>query len=111
MAHTYEKMTKQTVDFPAYTLCFLGAIMDKLKLYGLIEGKGDKIVKETPSTLIVPIISKKYGYCYDGISLIEKTLKRRGFDCKMEHYKTIDVQEKDGNMTKGYSYEYRISKK
>jgi len=111
MAHVYEKQAIENVDFPAYTLCFLGIIMNKLEFYGLIEGKPGKLDTEIPSTLVIPIVSRRYPYCYEGISLIEKTMKRRGFDCQMSHYKTIDIDEKDGSKTKGYSYEYKLSKK
>ena len=110
MAHVYEKVTKDMVDLPAYILCFLGIIMDKLEFYGFIDGKPGKLGTAPPSVLVIPIVSKKYQYCYDGIELIEKTLKRRGFDCKMEHYKTIDIDDKDGSKTKGYSYEYKLSR-
>lgn len=110
MAHVYEKNTKETVDFPAYTLCFLGIIMNKLEFYGLIDGKKGKLDTDPPSTLVIPIVSRKFQYCYDGVELIEKTIKRRGFNCKMEHYKIVDIDEKDGTKSKGYSYEYKISK-
>lgn len=101
---------KDAVDLPAYTLCFLGVIMKKLEFYGLIDGKEGKSGTDAPTTLIIPIVSKKFQYCYDGIELIEKTINRRGFCCKMEHYKVVDVDEKDGSKSKGYSYEYKISK-
>jgi hypothetical protein len=110
MAHVYEKFTKDMVDLPSYVLCFLGIIMDKLEFYGLIEGKPGKSETSSPSVLVVPIVSRKFQYCYDAIELIEKTMKRRGFDCKMEHYKTIEMDGKDGNKEKGYSYEYKLSK-
>lgn len=106
----YEKQTKDTVDFPAYTLCFLGIIINKLEFYGLIDGKSNKLGTEVPSTLVIPIVMKKYKYCYEGIDLIEKTLKRRGYNCKMEHYTVIDVDEKDGSKTKGFKYEFKVSK-
>lgn len=110
MVHVYEKNTKETVDLPAYVLCFLDIIMDKLEFYGLIDGKKNKSESEPPSTLIIPIVSRKYRYCYDGIELIEKTIKRRGFECKMNHYKTIDIDEKNGTKGTGYQYEYKITK-
>jgi len=110
MLHVYEKVTKDKIDFPAYTLCFLGIIMNKLEFYGLIDGKKGKIDTESPTTLVIPVVSRKFEYCYDGIELIKKTLKRRGFVCDMAHYKTIEIDEKDGTKSKGYSYEYKISK-
>ena len=110
MAHVYEKQTKETVDFPAYTLCFLGILLDKLEFYGLIDGKPGKLGVDTPTTLVVPIVSKRFRYCWDGIELIQKTLKRRGFNCKMENYKVIDIEEKDGSKTEGYRYEYKLTK-
>ena len=111
MAHVYEKQTKDTVDFPAYVLCFLGAIMNKLEFYGFIEGKPSKIATAPPNTLVIPIVSRMYSYCFDAVSLIEKTFNRKGFVCKMEKYKVIDIDEKDGSKVKGYSYDYRITKK
>jgi len=110
MAHVVEIETKEMVDFPAYVMCFLGIIMKKLEFYGLIDGKPNKLNEEPPSTLIIPIVSRNYKYCYEGISLVEKTIKRRGFDCKMSHYKIEDINEKDGTKTQGYSYEYKITK-
>ena len=110
MTHVYEKITKDTIDLPAYIICFLGIIMDKLEFYGFIDGKQGALDGMPPSTLVIPIVSKRYQYCYDAIELIEKTLKRRGFNCKMEHYKVIDIDGKDGTKTKGYSYEYKLSK-
>ena len=110
MTHVYEKQTKDTVDCPAYTICFLNIIMNKLELYGLIKGKNNRLEVEVPKTIVIPIVSRKLPYCYDGISLIEKTMKRRGFNCAMKHYKSIDIDEKDGTKSKGYSYEYEISK-
>ncbi len=109
MTHVYEKNTKDMIDLPAYVLCFLGIIMNKLEFYGFIDGKPGK-TETIPSVLIIPIVSKRFQYCFDGIELVEKTIKRRGFNCKMEHYKTIDVDDKDGNKVKGYQYEYKISK-
>ena len=110
MAHVYEKQTRETVDFPAYTLTFLGVLLDKLEFYGLIDGKPSKINTDAPSTLVVPIVSKKFKYCWDGIELIQKTLKRRGFNCKMEKYSVVDVDEKDGTKSEGYRYQYKLSK-
>jgi len=111
MAHVYEKQTKDTVDFPAYVLCFLKVITNKLEFYGFIDSKSSKPNTETPTTLVIPIVSKVYNYCFDAISLIEKTINRKGFICKMEKYKVIDVDEKDGSKVKGYYYDYRITKK
>jgi len=112
MAHVYEKTTKDMIDLPSYVLCFLGIIMDKLEFYGLIDGKPGKLDTSPPSALVVPIVSKKYRYCYDGIELIEKTLNRRGFNCKMEKYKTVVLDDKTtGGKVDGYSYEYKLSKK
>lgn len=110
MSQAYEKMTKDMVDFPAYVLCFLGIIMNKLEFYGFIDGKPSKLESEAPSTLVIPIVSRKFKYCFDGIELIEKTLKRRGFDCKMNHYKTEEITDTNGATCMGYSYEYKISK-
>ena len=75
MAYVCEKVTKDMIDLPAYILCFLGIIMDKLEFYGFIDGKPGKLDTAPPSVLVIPIVSKKYQYCYDGIELIEKTLK------------------------------------
>ena len=105
MAHVYEKMTKETVDLSAYVLCFLGVIMSKLEFYGFIDGKPSHVDTGAPNKLIIPIVSKKFKYCYDGIELITKTLKRRGFNCKMSRYKTA---ENKGETE--YSYEYEITK-
>lgn len=110
MAHVYEKQTKETVDFPAYILCFLGIIMDKLEFYGLIDGKPGKLDSDAPETLVIPIVSRKYPYCFDGIELIRKTMKRRGFDCTMAKYKVDTIKDPNGNPCEGYSYEYKITK-
>ena len=111
MAHVYEKTTKDKIDFPAYNLCFLNVILNKLETYGLIDGKPSKTGVEPPSILIVPVISRMYSYCYDGIELVTKTLKRRGFDCSMTKYKVVKVPTKDGNGEQdGYSYEFKLSK-
>ena len=104
MTQSYEKQTKDSVDFPAYNLCFLNAILSKLEMYGLIEGKKSQIGAEPPSILVIPIISRKFKYCFDGIELIEKTLKRRGFNCSMTKYKALEGDKE------GYSYEFKISK-
>ena len=110
MAHIYEKMANNTIDLPAYTLCFLGVILDKLEFYGLIEGKKSKSETAPPDTIILPITSRFYPYCYDGISLIEKTINRRGFSCKMDKYKIVEVTDSDGKKREAYSYQYKISK-
>ena len=112
MAHVYEKETKDKVDFPAYNLCFLNVILNKLESYGLIDGKPSKTGAEPPSVLIIPVISRLYRYCFDGIELITKTLNRRGFDCTLSKYKVVKVQTKDGSGEQdGYSYEFKLSKK
>jgi len=110
MMAEYQKTTKEMVDLPEYVLCFLGVIMNKLEFYGLIDGKASKISEDAPTTLIVPIRSKKYKYCYDAIELIEKTLKRRGFTCRMTHYKPEEEKDDDGEVISLYSYEYKITK-
>ena len=107
----YQKQTKDTIDLPAYVLCFLKVIMDKLEFYGFINGSKTKVGAIAPDTMILPIISKEYCYCFDAVSLIEKTINRRGFNCKMEKYKVVDIDDADGSKTKGYSFEYKITKK
>jgi hypothetical protein len=84
--------------------------MNKLEFYGLIEGKSGKSGADAPNTLIVPVHTKKYKYCCDAIELIEKTLKRRGFECKMTHYKPEEEKDADGEVISLYSYEYKITK-
>jgi len=110
MTNVYEKVPNGIVDLPNYVLSFLGVILDKLEFYGLIESKEKKIDTSTPSTLIIPFVSKDYPYCYGGVELIEKTLKRRGIDCKMEQYSTVDIDKEDGTKTKGYKYKYKLTK-
>jgi hypothetical protein len=113
MAHAleYEKQTKDKIDFPAYNLCFLNVILNKLETYGLIDGKPSKTGTEPPSVLIIPVISRLYSYCFDGLELIQKTLKRRGFDCVLNKYKVVELEAKDGKgEQKGYSYEFRLTK-
>ena len=110
MAHVYEKMTKDTIDLPAYTLCFLGVILDKLEFYGLIEGKKSKLDTAPPDTIIMPITSRLYPYCYDGVNLIEKTVNRRGFTCKMDKYQVVELTDSEGKKREGYSYQYKITK-
>jgi hypothetical protein len=111
MAHVYEKQTKDMVDFPAYNLCFLSVILNKLETYGLIDGKPSKTGAEPPSILVVPVISRLYSYCFDGIELIKKTLSRRGFNCEMTKYKVVKVPVKDGEGEQdGYSYEFKLTK-
>lgn len=110
MAHVYEKTTKDTVDLSAYVLCFIKIIQKKLEFYGFIDGVPAKSGEQPPSTLVIPIVSRKFQYCYDAIELIEKTFRRKGFNCSMKYYKHIDIDEKDGSKTKGFSYEYEISK-
>jgi len=108
MAHVYEKMTNGTIDLPMYTLSFLNVILNKLETYGFInEGKSNVV---PPDTIILPIKSKSYPYCFDGICLIEKTIKRRGFDCRMSRFKIVKVTNDDGKEQTAYSYEYTISK-
>ena len=96
MAHVYEKQTKEIIDFPEYNLWFLGIIINKLETYGLIEGKPSKTGVEPPSILVIPIVSRLYRYCYDGIELIKKTLQRRGFNCEMSKYKVVKIPTADG---------------
>lgn len=105
MESVYEKQTKDTVDFPTYVTRFLMALTDKLKQYGFMEDAGTNV-----RTIILPIVSETYSYCYDAISLIEKTINRMGFTCKMDKYKTIEIQKENGNKAKGYSYDFRITK-
>lgn len=111
MTHVYEKQTKDMVDFPAYNLCFLNVILNKLEMYGLIDGKPSSTGAEPPSILVIPVISRMYSYCFDGIELVTKTLKRRGFDCTMSKYKVVKLQAKEGEgEVDGFSYEFKISK-
>jgi hypothetical protein len=111
MAHVYEKQTKEMVDFPAYNLCFLNVIFDKLETYGLIDGKPSKTGAEPPSILVIPVISRMYSYCHEGVELIKKTLKRRGFDCEVSKYKIVKLPNKNGEGEQdGYSYEFKLSK-
>ena len=111
MTHVYEKQTKDTVDFPAYNLCFLGIILNKLETYGLIDNKPSKIGVEPPSVLVIPVISRMYSYCFDGIELIKKTLNRRGFNCEMSKYKVVKVPSVSGDGEQdGYSYEFKLTK-
>lgn len=111
MAHVYEQQTKDKVDFPAYNLCFLNVILGKLETYGLIDGKPSQTGAEPPSILVIPIISRLYSYCFDGIELIKKTLKRRGFDCTLAKYKAVKIPVKDGvGEQDAYSYEFKLSK-
>ena len=105
MESVYEKQTIDTVDFPTYVTRFLMALTDKLKQYGFMED-----VSPNTRTIILPIVSETYSYCYDAISLIEKTINRMGFTCKMDKYKTIEMSKENGNKTKGYSYDFRITK-
>lgn len=109
MAHVYEKQTKDTVNFPAYNLCFLKILVDKLNTYGIL-GKS-KTGAEPPSVLNVPVVSRDFPYCFDGISLIQKTLKRRGIDCEMSSYKVTTLEAKEGEgETKGYSYMFKMKR-
>lgn len=106
----YQKTTKEMVDLPEYVLCFLGVIFNKLEFYGLIDGNSSINKEDAPTTLVIPIHTKTYKYCYDAIGLIEKTLKRRGFTCRMTHYKPEEEKDDDGNVISLYSYEYKITK-
>jgi len=111
MTNVYEKQTKDKVDFPAYNLCFLNVIINKLETYGMLSGKPSKIGVEPPSVLVIPIVSRAYSYCFDGIELIKKTLSRRGFTCEMSKYKVVKVPTKDGEGEQnGYSYEFKLTK-
>ena len=111
MAHVYEAQTKEMIDFPAYNLCFLNVIFNKLETYGLIDGKPSKTGAEPPNVLVIPVISRLYSYCHDGIELIQKTLKRRGFDCTCSKYKVVKVPLKDGSGEQdGFSYEFKLTK-
>ena len=111
MAHVYEKQTKEIIDFPEYNLCFLGIIINKLETYGLIDGKPSKTGVEPPSILVIPIVSRLYRYCYDGIELIKKTLQRRGFNCEMSKYKVVKIPTADGTGEQdGFSYEFKLTK-
>jgi hypothetical protein len=52
-----------------------------------------------------------YAYCQDGIELIQKTLKRRGFNCEVSKYKIVKLPNKNGEGEQdGYSYEFKLSK-
>ena len=106
MAETYEKQTIDTVDFPLYTLGFLASIMQKLKFYGWVGNKPAPNV-QVPTSIMLPLVSKKYPYCHDAIELIRKTLRNRGVECIMSSYKL--VVEKDGK--KAYRYEFQLTKK
>ena len=110
MAHVYEKQTKDTVNFPEYNLCFLGILIEKLETYGLL-GKS-KTGADAPTVLNVPVISRNFPYCYDGINLITKTLKRRGIDCEMTSYKVTTLEKKgsESEEQKGYSYSFKLKK-
>ena len=110
MTHVYEKTTKETVDFPVYVLSFLMAIMNKLKAYGLI-GENQKKKEDIPDKITIPIVSKRFKYCYDGIKLIKKTIGRRGFTCELKRFKSESIKDAEGKTCPGYTYEYEISKK
>ena len=111
MAHVYEKQTKDMIDFPAYTLCFLNIAMNKLESYGLIDGKPSTTGIEPPNVLLIPVVSRNFSYCQDGIDLITKTLKRRGFSFEVDNYKVVTLEAKDGKgEEKGYSYKLKLKK-
>ena len=99
-----EEDIKKSVDFTEYTLCFLGCIIDKLKIYGMLGDNPSDKVNLPATTLFVPIKSNRYRYCFDGINLIIKTLKRRGFKCELNKYVTLE----DEKGTETYKYEFKI---
>ena len=100
-----EEDIRKSVDFTEYTLCFLGCIIDKLKFYGMLGDNPSDKVNMPSTTLFVPIKSNKYRYCFDGIELIRKTLRRRGFKCELNKYDTIAGDEKG---VETYKYEFKI---
>ena len=94
--------------FPAYTMGFLNVIVGKIKDYGMMKGIKPIKCNTIPDKLIIPIVSKKYAYCHNGINLVQKTLNRIGFNCSMNKYK-INVDE--NNNDDSYEYHFTITKK
>lgn len=105
-----EEDIKKSVDFTEYTLCFLSCIIDKLKFYGMLGDNPSDKVNMPNTTLFVPIKSTKYRFCFEGIELIRKTLKRRGFNCELSKYDTIEGTG-DEKGTETYKYEFKIQNK
>lgn len=102
----YKKMTKDMIDFPEYVLGFLSVIVSKLRFYGMIDGFTPKVGSEAATSLIMPIVSKKYRYCYEGIALVEKTMNKRGFKCQMKSYRAEESE--DGKLE--YHYNFSVTK-
>ena len=108
-----KKKSCEVVNLPEYVLSFLKIIIEKLKAYGFIETDDNKeVVKnQKANCLYLPIASKRYRYCYDGILLIEKTINRRGFNCKINKFLTKKVKNSDDKEVDCYFYEFKINKK
>lgn len=99
---TYEKVTKETVEFPEYVRVFLNILKSKLKAHDFDHSEADVV--------LIPIQSKRFRYCYDAIELVEKTFKRLGYNCHMSSY-AVTFNDVNGVREKAYNYNFKLSKK
>lgn len=103
----YKKQMKDMIDFPEYVLGFMSVMIKKLRFYGMIDGRTPQVGTSAPVSCVLPIVSMKYAYCYDGIALIQKTMNTRGFDCTLQSYKVEELE--DGK--KQYLYTFALTMK
>lgn len=97
-------MGKGYVELPSYVIAFVGDMMKKLRLYGMVDCTPAQPDEVNRLVLTIPFNNTKYEYCYDGIQLIAKTMKKRGIWCHMVKYERVG---KDDNMSFNYVFELR----
>jgi len=101
-------MGKGYIELPTYVTAFLGTMIEKLRLYGMIDCFPAQPNDVNKLVLTIPFNGVKYEYCYDGIDLISKTLKKRGIMCHMVKYERVG----NGDDVKfNYKFELRKMKK
>ena len=95
----YHKITKEDIDLPNYCYFFISEIIDSLKEND-ISNVGDEI----------EIVIESFGhpYCYDGINLVVKTFRRKGFELNFPHYM---LSKEDGKKLFPYTWVLTLKKK
>ena len=105
----YNKHTKDTIDFPSYVSSFPNKLIGKMETYGMIGDNPNRMFKNPSATITIPLVSRRYPYCFDAIELIKKTIKRRGFNCELPRYVVNKIDNPNNTKSDAYSYEFKIT--